>query len=215
MRRCLWRLPFLTACTSYMQTPTFSGPPGPDEAKVVFCRPSRLFGAGAQFPLWDGEKFLGYSDSGCTVEYRCAPGELWFVAVAQSYKAMPPPSPPAAPTTCGSRRAWGCGPAPWGSRRCARRHRAARGRAGVVAGHRVPRAGPRGVRGVRGQAPRAHARRDREVPFRRVHAGARAARRGRTPPRASSPGSSARCGVTHGRHCVRAQRRRVRHSRAP
>jgi hypothetical protein len=89
MRRCLWLLPFLTACTSYMQTTTFSGPPGPDEAKVVFCRPSRFFGGGAQFPLWDGEKFLGYSESGCTVEYRCAPGEHWFVAVAQSYKAMP------------------------------------------------------------------------------------------------------------------------------
>ena len=84
----LLSLSLLAACSSYMQTTTPMGPPGPDEAKVVFCRPSRFLGGGIEFPLWDGDKVIGFSEHGCTVEYRCAPGEHFFVTLAQSYKGV-------------------------------------------------------------------------------------------------------------------------------
>lgn len=88
MRCALWLLPFLTACTTYMQTTPPVGPPGPEEAKVVFCRPSRFLAGGIDFPVWDGERLVGFSQHGCTIEYRCAPGEHFFVTKAQSYKAL-------------------------------------------------------------------------------------------------------------------------------
>lgn len=88
MRPALMLLPLLAGCASYMQKTEPTGPPGPAEAKVVFCRPSRFLGGGIDFPLWDGEKFVGFSENGCTVEHRCAPGEHFFLTVAQSYKAV-------------------------------------------------------------------------------------------------------------------------------
>jgi hypothetical protein len=88
MRSALCLLPLLAGCASYMQKVEPTGPPGPDEAKVVFCRPSRFLGGGVEFPLWDGEKLVGFSEHGCTVEYRCAPGEHFFLTMAQSYKGL-------------------------------------------------------------------------------------------------------------------------------
>lgn len=82
-------LPLLVSCaSSYMQHAEPSGPPGPGEAKVVFCRPSRALGGAVTFPVWDGAKLLGFSESGGYFEYRCEPGEHFFIASAQSYKGM-------------------------------------------------------------------------------------------------------------------------------
>ena len=55
----------------------------------MFCRPSRMFGGAVTFPVWDGEKLVGFSESGGNFEHRCAPGEHFFVASAQTYKGMP------------------------------------------------------------------------------------------------------------------------------
>ncbi len=82
-------LSLLTSCTNYMQDTKPLGPPGPNEATVVFCRPSRFIAGGDKFPLWDGEQFLGFVADGCTIEHRCAPGEHFFVASAQTYKGLP------------------------------------------------------------------------------------------------------------------------------
>ncbi len=71
-----------------MQTVPPMGPPGPEEAKVVFCRPSRFIAGGLEYPIWDGDKLVGFAEHGSTIEYRCAPGEHFFVAKAQSYKGF-------------------------------------------------------------------------------------------------------------------------------
>lgn len=90
MLRPRWLLmALLPACTTYMQDTKPSGPPGPQEAKVVFCRPSRFIAGGVDFPLWDGETMIGMAESGRCFEYRCAPGEHVFLTKAQSYKAIP------------------------------------------------------------------------------------------------------------------------------
>lgn len=82
-------LPFFASCaSSYMQRAEPSGPPGLTDAKVVFCRPSRALGGAVTFPVWDGTNLIGFSESGGTIEYRCTPGEHWFIASAQSYKGM-------------------------------------------------------------------------------------------------------------------------------
>jgi hypothetical protein len=72
-----------------MQDSKPGAPLGPDEAMVVFCRPSRFIAAGDRFPLWDGAQLVGFAENGCTVEHRCAPGEHFFVAAAQTYKGIP------------------------------------------------------------------------------------------------------------------------------
>jgi len=89
MRVALLLLPLLAGCaSSYMQRAEPMGPPGPNEAKVVFCRPSRALGGAVTFPVWDGTQLIGFSESGGTIEYRCTPGEHVFIASAQSYKGM-------------------------------------------------------------------------------------------------------------------------------
>jgi hypothetical protein len=89
MRFLLCLLPFVAACSSsYMQRAEPMGSPGPEEAKVVFCRPSRYLGGAMTFPVWDGDKLLGFSESGGTFEYRCPPGEHFFIASGQTYKGM-------------------------------------------------------------------------------------------------------------------------------
>jgi hypothetical protein len=88
MRLLLCLLPFVAACSSYMQRTVPSGPPGPNEATVVFCRPARMVGSAVDFPIWDGEELVGFSEGGRAVEHRCAPGEHLFLADAQTYKAI-------------------------------------------------------------------------------------------------------------------------------
>lgn len=89
MRRVLLLLPFLASCaSSYMQRTEPVGPPGANEAKVVFCRPSRAIGGAVTFPVWDGTRLVGFSESGGSIEYRCEPGEHFFIASGQSYKGM-------------------------------------------------------------------------------------------------------------------------------
>ena len=82
----LWT--WFTACASYMQPASPIGPPSPEEAKVVFCRPSRFLAGGVEFPVWDGDRLVGFAEHGCSIEYRCAPGEHFFVTKAQSYKGL-------------------------------------------------------------------------------------------------------------------------------
>ena len=82
-------VPFCPSCTSYMQDSKPGAPPGPNEAMVVFCRPSRFIAAGEKFPVWDGAELVGFAEDGATIEHRCAPGEHFFVASAQTYKGIP------------------------------------------------------------------------------------------------------------------------------
>lgn len=87
----LLALPMLAACSSVSGTmrPSQAGaPPGPDEALVVFCRPSRMFGEGVTFDVWDRLQLIGIAEKGCRFEYRCAPGKHLFMAQGEGVKAV-------------------------------------------------------------------------------------------------------------------------------
>jgi hypothetical protein len=89
MRALLFLPALLAACaSSYMQPAEPGGRPGPEESRVIFCRPSRAIGGAVNFPVWDELKLLGFSESGTWFEYRCPPGKHYFVASAQSYKGL-------------------------------------------------------------------------------------------------------------------------------
>lgn len=66
----------LTACaSSYMRPGKQKEPPGPGEAKIVVYRTS-MFGGAMTFPVYDGEKLLGFTEKGSYFEYLCAPGKV-------------------------------------------------------------------------------------------------------------------------------------------
>ncbi|MBI3855197.1 MAG: hypothetical protein HY293_05850 [Planctomycetes bacterium] len=74
-------LPLTSACaSSYMRDGTPTGPPGPDESKVVVYRKSSITGSNITFPVYDGEKLLGFSEYGSYFEYRCRPGKHLFMS---------------------------------------------------------------------------------------------------------------------------------------
>lgn len=73
-------LVLLAGCAAgYMRDARPTGPPGPEEARVVFYRTSRI-GFAADFPVYDGEELIGLSESGNYFEVRCAPGKHLFVS---------------------------------------------------------------------------------------------------------------------------------------
>ena len=71
----------LAACstTREMRDAAPTPPPGPGEAKVVVYR-TAVFGGADHYPVYDAvspePKLLGYTETGCYFEVRCAPGEL-------------------------------------------------------------------------------------------------------------------------------------------
>jgi hypothetical protein len=89
MKAIVLILPFVAACSSsYMREAAPGAPPGDAEAKVIFCRPSRMTGSAVTFSLWDGARLIGFAESGTYFEYRCSPGKHLFVAEAESDKAI-------------------------------------------------------------------------------------------------------------------------------
>jgi hypothetical protein len=77
------------ACSSsYMRDAAPSGPPKADEAKIVVYRSSSLFGGAVTFPVYEGEKLLGFAEKGCFFEYRCPPGKRVFVSWGENEKVV-------------------------------------------------------------------------------------------------------------------------------
>jgi hypothetical protein len=70
----------LAGCTSsYMRDAEPTGPPGPEEAKVIFYRTS-LASSAVTFAVYDDEKLLGFTEKGNYFEVRCAPGKHLFTS---------------------------------------------------------------------------------------------------------------------------------------
>ncbi len=85
----LLAVPLAAACSSsYMQPAEPTGPPGPEEAKVVVYRTSSLFGGAVTFPVYDGEKLIGFTEKGAYCEYRCPPGKRLFLSWAENEKVV-------------------------------------------------------------------------------------------------------------------------------
>jgi hypothetical protein len=77
----------LAGCTSsYMRDAEPAGPPGPDEAKVVFYRTSAVSSVVA-FPVYDGERLVGFTEKGNYFEVRCIPGRHVFSSGRPSFAA--------------------------------------------------------------------------------------------------------------------------------
>lgn len=78
----------LAACstTSNMRDAQPTPPPGPDEAKVIVYRTAALGGAD-NFPVYKVEendgKLLGFTETDCYFEVRCAPGKHRFAALGE------------------------------------------------------------------------------------------------------------------------------------
>ena len=90
MRHLILIMPLVAACSSsYLQTAAPGGKPGPQETRVIFCRPSRAVGGAVNFPVWDEQHLIGFSEGGTWFEYRCPPGKHYFIASAQTYKGLP------------------------------------------------------------------------------------------------------------------------------
>jgi hypothetical protein len=75
----------LAACsktTSYMRDSQPGPPPGPQESKVVVYR-SAKWGGGKHFPIYEyvneEGKLIGFTETDCFFEYRCAPGKHLFL----------------------------------------------------------------------------------------------------------------------------------------
>lgn len=72
--------------TSYMRDAQPTPPPGPTEAKVVVFRDT-AFGGIDHFPIYeylnDDGKLLGFTETDCYFEYRCAPGKHFFLTFGE------------------------------------------------------------------------------------------------------------------------------------
>ncbi len=82
MTRLAWGsivLVSVLGCRSgHMREVTASSPPGSNEAKVIFTRPSTAAGTADHPRLFDGGTLIGLTETGCRIEYRCAPGPHLF-----------------------------------------------------------------------------------------------------------------------------------------
>lgn len=84
-----WLLVLLAGCAGeYMRDADPGGPPEPDVAKVIFYRPSGI-GFATDFPVYDGERLVGFSEAGNYFEVCCAPGKHLFMS---GYHLDPPES---------------------------------------------------------------------------------------------------------------------------
>jgi hypothetical protein len=76
----------LTGClhfeTEYMRDAGAPGLSHENDARVIVFRPS-AFGGNTQFPIFEYAenevKLMGFAESGCVFEYRCAPGKHLFL----------------------------------------------------------------------------------------------------------------------------------------
>jgi len=81
--------PLASGCaSSYMRDATPTAPPDAEECKVVIYRPSGMIGQLFTFPIYDGDKLLGFSEDGCYFEYRCAPGSHLFLSWSSNEKIV-------------------------------------------------------------------------------------------------------------------------------
>ena len=83
MKWTVFCLPFLAACSSYMSSGVSSGSAGAGDARVVVYRPSGANAARA-YMVYDGDQLMGFAENGCAFEYRCAPGEHYFMQLGSS-----------------------------------------------------------------------------------------------------------------------------------
>jgi hypothetical protein len=78
----------LAACSAaYMRDPEPGAAPGPEEAKVVIYRPSSS-AASRTYPVYDGERLVGFAESGAYFEYRCPAGEHLFLVLGRADAAV-------------------------------------------------------------------------------------------------------------------------------
>ena len=54
-------------------------------ALVTFLRPTKFFGGGIQFGIWDSDKFVGILAAGSYVQYLADPGEHLFLGRAENW----------------------------------------------------------------------------------------------------------------------------------
>jgi len=71
-----------------MRDATPSGPPGPDEVKVVVYRGGSIMGYAVTLPVYDGETLLGFAERNSYFEYRCSPGKRIFMSWAENEKVI-------------------------------------------------------------------------------------------------------------------------------
>ncbi|MBI2899040.1 MAG: hypothetical protein HYY17_02575 [Planctomycetes bacterium] len=78
----------LCSCSSpYMRDAAPTGPPGPDEVKIVVYRPGSI-GGGAKFPVYVGDRLVGFAEHGAYFEHRCAPGKRLLLAWGENDAAI-------------------------------------------------------------------------------------------------------------------------------
>lgn len=72
--------------TNYMRDATPTPPPAPNEAKVIFYRTAVLGGVD-NFPVFeyvnDDGKLLGFTETNCYFEVRCAPGRHFYLTLGE------------------------------------------------------------------------------------------------------------------------------------
>lgn len=61
---------------------------GPDAAVIVFLRPNPLAFGGAEFTLWDRDKFIGLIEPVTSVSYRAKPGDHTFMVKAGNWDVV-------------------------------------------------------------------------------------------------------------------------------
>jgi len=80
--------PWTAGCmSSYMRDAVPGGPPGSEECRVVVYRSSYAAYA-VTFPIYDGEKLIGFTEVGCAFEYRCPPGRHLFLSWSENEKVV-------------------------------------------------------------------------------------------------------------------------------
>jgi hypothetical protein len=82
---------FLLSCSisnPNMTDVTPSGPPAPNEAKVIFYR-TDVTGNAATFPVYADHELVGYPERGRYFEVYCEPGEHVFSSPAQTLFSRP------------------------------------------------------------------------------------------------------------------------------
>ena len=81
----------LSGCSSPMMKPAEAVKPSQDYAVINFMRPSTiawLVGGGIQFSVWDKDEFIGFLEADKCIQYKAAPGEHIFLALAFNSAAI-------------------------------------------------------------------------------------------------------------------------------
>jgi hypothetical protein len=81
----------LSGCSSPMMRPAGAINASQDYAVINFMRPSTIawmVGGGIKFNLWDRDEFIGFLEAGKCVQYKAAPGDHIFLALAFNSAAV-------------------------------------------------------------------------------------------------------------------------------